>query len=275
VERYEKKSSHSKQPAKVTPQQSWTNLIAKAAAASSSANKDTTLPRHLQPYLQTMANLDNVPRKAKAFSNFTSNSFNLRGPKGQAIVTEIWNYLDSLRNASTPSEIVSESSTSRITTTATTGPVATPAAAENSALSHTTLGASATADCSATTAAAVAAAATTKKKTTKTSSSTLPTKPATTTSDSTVPVKARPTDTARSVDLSKKAVRRAMKHCLKGQAKLKLSRLRTKVRQRVGVDVKDHAQRSLLNYLVKTALASKKASFVQEGKTVSLACRSK
>jgi hypothetical protein len=224
-----------------------------------------------------MANLDNVPRKAKAFSNFTSNSLNLRGPKGQAIVTEIWNYLDSLRNASTPSEIVSESSTSRITTTATTGPIATPAAAENSALSHTTLGASATADCSATTTAVAvaAAAATTKKKTTKTSSSTLPTKPATTTSDSTVPVKARPTDTARSVDLSKKAVRRAMKHCLKGQAKLKLSRLRTKVRQRVGVDVKDHAQRSLLNYLVKTALASKKASFVQEGKTVSLACRSK
>jgi hypothetical protein len=265
VERYEKKSSHSKlQPAKVTPQQAWTNLIANAAASASAHNDTTTLalPRHLQPYLQTMANLDNVPRKAKAFYNFTSNSLNLRGPKGQAVVTEIWNYLDSLRNASKPSVTVSESKLNNIRNTPTTG--SPTAVAENSSRPHTTITALDNAERSAT------ISATNHDSTISATKST----------DSTVQAKATPADTStRSLDLTpkgaltKKTVRKAMKHCLKGQAKLKLSRLRTLVRQRVGVDDKDLAQRRLIKQLVQTVLATKRDAFVLEGKTVSLPIR--
>jgi hypothetical protein len=209
-----------------------------------------------------MANLDNVPRKAKAFYNFTSNSLNLRGPKGQAIVTEIWNYLDSLRSAaaSQPSVTVSESSTSQSSAAAATSPASTLAVVENSALPSPT-----TIDALATGSAEHGATMTT-----------------TTIKDSSVPsatgtgTKATPADTTtRSLDLTKKTVHKAMKHCLKGQATLKLSQLRTLVRQKVGVDAKDPAQRRLVKQLVQTILATKKDAFVQQGKTVSLAIRSK
>jgi hypothetical protein len=266
VERYEKKSSQSKQSTKMTPQQAWTNLIAEAAAAAASTtNNDTTLPRHLRSYLQTMANLDNVPRKAKAFYNFTSNSLNLRGPKGQAIVTEIWNYLDSLRKvASNPSVTVSESSASQSSTVAATSP-ATSAVVENSALPSPT-----TMEALATSSAEHGATTTTIKDSSVPSATGAGTN---VTPDNT---------TTRSLDLTtttgaltKKTVHKAMKHCLKGQATLKLSQLRTLVRQRVGVDAKDSAQRRLVKQLVQTVLGTKKDAFVQEGKTVSLAVRSK
>jgi hypothetical protein len=45
------------------------------------------------------------------------------------------------------------------------------------------------------------------------------------------------------------------------------------VRQRVGVDDKDLAQRRLIKQLVQTVLATKRDAFVQEGKTVSLPIR--
>ena len=86
VERYEKRAP--KKNGKVPPQQMWMNLIADAI---------NTAPGHLKHHLHAMASLDNVPRKEKAFRNFTSNSLNLRGKSGEATVSEIWIFLSDLR----------------------------------------------------------------------------------------------------------------------------------------------------------------------------------
>ena len=54
-------------------------------------------PANLKDYMQTMSQLDNVPRKEKQFRNFTANSLNLRGKSGETTVTEIWKFLSNLR----------------------------------------------------------------------------------------------------------------------------------------------------------------------------------
>ena len=55
-------------------------------------------PGPLKHYLETMAGLDNVPRKEKQFRNFTTNSLNLSNNKGgENIVSGIWNHLKGLR----------------------------------------------------------------------------------------------------------------------------------------------------------------------------------
>jgi hypothetical protein len=51
--------------------------------------------------MDTMAGLDNIPRKEKQFINFTSNSLNLRGNHGKGIVQEIWKLLKSEREKRT------------------------------------------------------------------------------------------------------------------------------------------------------------------------------
>jgi hypothetical protein len=85
VERYEKRTPAKK--GKVSPQQQWMDLIQSAVERA---------PSHLRQYLQTMASLDNVPRKEKPFRNWTANSLNLR--KGEEkTVAEIWAFLNSLR----------------------------------------------------------------------------------------------------------------------------------------------------------------------------------
>ncbi|GAX14967.1 hypothetical protein FisN_12Lu401 [Fistulifera solaris] len=57
-----------------------------------------TAPGHLKHYLETMAGLDNVPRKEKQFRNFTTNSLNLSKNKGaENIVSGIWSHLKGLR----------------------------------------------------------------------------------------------------------------------------------------------------------------------------------
>ena len=86
MERYEKRAP--RKNGKVPPQQLWMNLI------TDSVNQ---APRQLKHYLQTMATLDNVPRKEKPFRNFTANSLNLRGKSGEATIIEMWNYLRDLR----------------------------------------------------------------------------------------------------------------------------------------------------------------------------------
>jgi hypothetical protein len=49
-------------------------------------------PAHLRSYMNTMSELDNIPRNEKKFVNFASNSLQLRGSNIK-IVEEIWNLL--------------------------------------------------------------------------------------------------------------------------------------------------------------------------------------
>lgn len=84
-ERYEGK----KPKVKASPQDAWMDLIAGSVDQA---------PGRLKPHLSAMVSLANVPRKAKAFRNFTANSLNLRGKQGEAIVTELWDFLQKVRN---------------------------------------------------------------------------------------------------------------------------------------------------------------------------------
>jgi hypothetical protein len=86
VERYEKRAP--RKNSKVSPQQMWMDLITSSVE---------TAPTHLKSHMRTMSILNNVPRKEKAFYNFTANSLNLRGKSGEATVSEIWIYLNGLR----------------------------------------------------------------------------------------------------------------------------------------------------------------------------------
>ena len=88
VERYEKRAS-TKKNGKVSPQQQWMDLI---------QSSEHEAPGDLKHYMQTIAGLDNVPRKEKQFRNFATNSLNLRGQRNsETVVTSIWNYLKELR----------------------------------------------------------------------------------------------------------------------------------------------------------------------------------
>lgn len=77
---------------KLSPQESWNNLI---AAASTSAS----CPASIRSYVMQLAELDNVPRKEKQFRNFSSNSLKLRGRDATKIVDEVWKHLCVVREA--------------------------------------------------------------------------------------------------------------------------------------------------------------------------------
>jgi hypothetical protein len=84
AERYEKKPlSTYNNNKKRNPQQEWMDIVESCTA---------TAHGHLRNYMQTMATLDNIPRKEKQFRNFTANSLNLRG-KNELIVGELWKVL--------------------------------------------------------------------------------------------------------------------------------------------------------------------------------------
>lgn len=80
AERYEGKLY---KPKKRNPQEEWMDIVETCAESA---------PAHLKNYLQSMCELDNIPRKEKQFRNFTMNSLNLRG-RGEGIVCEVWNLL--------------------------------------------------------------------------------------------------------------------------------------------------------------------------------------
>jgi LYAR-type C2HC zinc finger len=84
-ERYEGK----KPKVKASPQDAWMVLLAESVEKA---------PGRLQPHLSAMVSLANVPRKAQAFRNFTANSLNLRGKQGDAVVTDLWDFLQKVRN---------------------------------------------------------------------------------------------------------------------------------------------------------------------------------
>ena len=56
-------------------------------------------PGHLKHRMQTIATLDNVPRKPKQFKNFAANSLNIRGKNGEALLGEIWDFLKAKQDA--------------------------------------------------------------------------------------------------------------------------------------------------------------------------------
>lgn len=72
----------------MTPQEQWSEIINQSVE-----NCSPTLSNHLQ----NLSAYDNVPRKEKAFRNFSANSLNLRGASGDAIITSIWKHLSSIR----------------------------------------------------------------------------------------------------------------------------------------------------------------------------------
>eukprot|EP00980_Cylindrotheca_fusiformis_P022312 scaffold9191_cov114-Cylindrotheca_fusiformis.AAC.7 len=85
AERYEGKLA---KPKKRNPQQEWMDIVESSAESA---------PMHLKGYLETMAGLDNIPRKEKQFRNFTGNSLGLRG-RNETVVGEIWSLLKKERD---------------------------------------------------------------------------------------------------------------------------------------------------------------------------------
>eukprot|EP00559_Dactyliosolen_fragilissimus_P004621 CAMPEP_0184858570 /NCGR_PEP_ID=MMETSP0580-20130426/3650_1 /TAXON_ID=1118495 /ORGANISM="Dactyliosolen fragilissimus" /LENGTH=304 /DNA_ID=CAMNT_0027354787 /DNA_START=21 /DNA_END=935 /DNA_ORIENTATION=- len=81
-------NNNNKGNTKRSPQEVWKEIITIASEKS---------PPSLQHYFHILNDYENVPRKAKAFQNFASNSLKLRGPKSNDIVTSLWDYLSSVR----------------------------------------------------------------------------------------------------------------------------------------------------------------------------------
>uniref|UniRef100_A0A7S4DDA0 Zinc finger C2H2 LYAR-type domain-containing protein n=1 Tax=Heterosigma akashiwo TaxID=2829 RepID=A0A7S4DDA0_HETAK len=77
-----------KKAGKQNPQEAWMELVV------NSANQPA--PAGLKSYLQRMADLGNVPRQRKKFGNFVKNSLALRS---DAVVAQLWDHLDGLREA--------------------------------------------------------------------------------------------------------------------------------------------------------------------------------
>lgn len=92
AERYEKslykgQKNSNKKNIKLSPQQSWIQLVQKSA---------DTAPYKVQHILKKIIDLgDNCPRKEKQFHNFVANSLSLRN--GEDLITEVWNYLQKCR----------------------------------------------------------------------------------------------------------------------------------------------------------------------------------
>lgn len=66
----------------------WTSLIENITSQSNQA------PASVRPFLPRLATLSNVPRNKKKFINFSRNSLNIRS---DAVLEELWNFLDQVR----------------------------------------------------------------------------------------------------------------------------------------------------------------------------------
>ena len=96
AERYEKSvykgpKKNETKGRKLTPQESWMEVIEKSKSTS---------PSSISTYIETLSSLDNVPRKERAFRNFAANSLRLRGSYGDTIITSIWKHLSTVREES-------------------------------------------------------------------------------------------------------------------------------------------------------------------------------
>ena len=82
-------------------------------ASNASSEKYDPCPQHLRAYFQTLAGLDNVPRKEKQFRNFAANSLNLRrGPQSETIVGDMFAYLQKQREKQQQAKAVKANATS-------------------------------------------------------------------------------------------------------------------------------------------------------------------
>lgn len=87
AEKYEKTLYKPKQ-GKANPQDTWNEIIQTACA------KVDTAPQVVRPYLQRVADLNNVPRNKKKFINFAKNSLRLYSDN---VLEALWTYLDTFR----------------------------------------------------------------------------------------------------------------------------------------------------------------------------------
>lgn len=69
---------------KLSPQEAWMQLLHSSIP---------TAPPAIKSYLETMVQLDNVPRKEKQFRNFATNSLNFKGNNAKKELDSIWNFL--------------------------------------------------------------------------------------------------------------------------------------------------------------------------------------
>lgn len=235
VERYEKRTPEARATKKqnVTPQQAWMDLIVAAI--------DIAPTPQIQSYLRSMSTLDNVPRKEKAFYNFTSNSLNLRGPRGQATVAEIWMYLKSTREQQ-------QSSTK-------SDPIATKQESGRNQTTGLSACNNAETDTSAEKDAAMISAVDLVVNDGKERA------PFFSTASSKTP------STRKDGAVDKQTVKKAMKSFLKKAVNRSLSikRLRRAVREKIG-----SIDQSRLKQLVKENLDEKQTRFVQDGQIVTL-----
>lgn len=87
AEKYEK-SLFKPKAGKPKAQDIWNELIEGVVAMKSKA------PPQVQPYLERISNLTNVPRNQKKFLNFARNSLNIRS---DSLLEMIWKFLDGCR----------------------------------------------------------------------------------------------------------------------------------------------------------------------------------
>eukprot|EP00981_Chlorochromonas_danica_P004563 scaffold912_cov187-Ochromonas_danica.AAC.41 len=87
AEKYEK-SLFKPKAGKPKAQDIWNELIEGVVAMNSKA------PPQVQPYLERISNLTNVPRNQKKFLNFARNSLNIRS---DGLLEMIWKFLDGCR----------------------------------------------------------------------------------------------------------------------------------------------------------------------------------
>lgn len=87
AEKYEK-TLYKPKAGKANPQDTWNEIIQTACA------KVDTAPQVVRPYLQRVADLNNVPRNKKKFINFAKNSLRLYSDN---VLEALWTYLDTFR----------------------------------------------------------------------------------------------------------------------------------------------------------------------------------
>lgn len=98
----------------------WTSLIENISSQSNHA------PASVRPFLARLATLSNVPRNKKKFINFSRNSLNIRS---DAILEELWNFLDQVRvktEADLKTEEVPSSSVAAVATPEVVAPATLP-----------------------------------------------------------------------------------------------------------------------------------------------------
>lgn len=114
AEKYEKSLFRPKTGAKPKAQDVWNALVEDIVSMKSQA------PAQVQPYLERLSSLNNVPRNQKKFINFARNSLNIRS---DGLLESLWKFMDTCR---VQKEGESEAASSSAATQAVDAPAAVP-----------------------------------------------------------------------------------------------------------------------------------------------------